>query len=205
MTYGEEASLSDELRPGITACIASHPGRSRNGKLTRALASVSAQHLLPEQIIVGVDKDRRGAGWNRQQILSRVDTEWMAWLDSDDEWYPQHLRRCAETAQDTGAWFVFPWFDAPGDPLGHFGLPFNPAAPHHTTITFLVRTELARVVGFNTAPSERHSNEDWHHLLGLCEIAVARDYPMVHLPERTWYWHMDGGNSSGLPGQGDAQ
>lgn len=193
------------MRPGITACIAAHPARYRNGKLQEALASVLAQELLPDTILVNNDPDRRGAGWNRQTILDAVDTEWMAWLDSDDIWYPQHLRRCKETADATGAVFVYPWFDG-HDPLGHFGVPFNPATPHHTTITYLVRTEFARQARFVTelAPDAQHGNEDWWFLLGLCQVAAARGLPMVHLPERTWVYRADGTNSSGLPWKGDA-
>lgn len=200
------------MKPGITACIAVHPQRLRNGKLARALASAAAQTLQPASIVVGNDVDRRGAAWNRQNILDQVGTEWMAWLDSDDEWLPQHLQHLWEVAQsapDIG--FVYSWFEPVGgsDPLGHFGLPFNPATPHHTTITFLVRTELAKRVGFGDAyltvtPERRHGGEDWLHIVGLCQIAVAEGWRMIHLPERTWRWHMDGGNSSGVPGQGDA-
>jgi hypothetical protein len=199
------------LRPGVTACIAAHPGRFSNGKLNRALQSVTAQTRQPDAVIVSNDRGGRSAAWNRQQILDQVTTEWMAWLDSDDEWLPRHLEALLEVAEHTGAAFVFPWFEPVGspDPLGHFGLPFNPATPHHTTITFLVRTELAKRVGFSDAyltatPERRHGGEDWLHIVGMCAIAVEEHLPMVHLPERTWLWHIDGGNTSGVAGQGDA-
>lgn len=194
-----------QLRPGITACIAAHPARFENKLLARALRSVLLQTHQPAAIIVGNDLAREGATSNRQHILDAVQTEWMAWLDSDDEWYPEHLEKLQRTAEQTGAMFVYPWFDGPGDPLGHFGLPFNPATPHHTTITFLVKTEYARQVGFAHEHAEGiYSNEDWGHLLGLCAISVRTGEPMIHLAEKTWYWHMDGHNSSGRPGQGDA-
>lgn len=201
-----------DLRPGITACIAAHPGRLRNGKLNRALASVSAQYLQPQAIIVGNDTERLGAAYNRQRILDGVQTEWMAWLDSDDEWLPQHLEHLLAVAEsDPAIAFVYAWFEpvGGGDPLGHFGLPFNPATPHHTTITFLVKTELAREVGFGDAfvtetPARLMAGEDWLHIIQVCERIVARGLKAVHLAERTWRWHMDGGNTSGMPGQGDA-
>src|SRR5690242_17881539 len=108
----------------ITACIAAHPGRFSNGKLERAFASVMRQTRRPDRIVVVNDEGRRGAGWTRQQILDLLPDgpdEWMAWLDSDDEWFPQHLEACADTAIRTESWFVFPGYDAPGgDPLGHF-------------------------------------------------------------------------------------
>lgn len=200
--------------PGVTACIVAHPerfghtmpGTNQNGLLARALESVMKQTWQPDAVVVVNDKERFGAGPMRQRALDMVQTEWMAWLDSDDEWYPDHLAKLLATAERTGACFVFPWFDSPGDPLGHFGLPFNPATPHHTTITYLVRTELAKQVGYNTdGIFGTYSNEDWVHLLGLCKLALQQDLPMVHLAERTWYWHMGGHNTSGLPGQGDSQ
>lgn len=202
------------LRPGVTVCILAHPNRfgrptpdhpDHNGLLARAFESVTRQTHQPDAVVIVNDKQRLGAGPMRQRALDAVDTEWMAWLDSDDEWYPQHLERLLTTAERTGACFVFPWFDSPGDPLGHFGLPFNPATPHHTTITYLVRTSLAKQVGYSTdGIFGSYSNEDWVHLLGLCKLALEQDLPMVHLAERTWYWHMGEHNTSGLPGQGDA-
>lgn len=195
-----------DLRPGITAAIASHPTRTQHGLLMRALGSVCRQTLQPRAIVVANDTERYGAPWSRQACLDMVDTEWMAWLDSDDEWYPQHLDRLHSVAVETGSVFVFSWFDAPHDPLGHFGLPFDPAHPHHTTITFLVRTELAKEVGFPADPEGGvHSNEDWFHILGLSALADQRGLKMTHLAERTWRWHQGAHNSSGKPGQGDAR
>lgn len=205
--YQPEPAPEPVLRDGVTACIVTHPARARNGKLLRALTSVVAQTLQPEAILVCNDTGRLGPAANRQHILDQVQTRWMAWLDSDDEWYPNHLQDCMETAEALQAWFVFPWFDpADSDPLGHFGLPFNPATPHHTTITFLVRTELARRIGFSPeAAVPGFANEDWHHITGICQIMAAEDLPAVHLAKRTWFWHMDGGNTSGIPDQGDAR
>ena len=197
-------------RPGVTACIVSHPARTRaGGLLERALRSVMAQTRQVDAIIVVNDTGREGAAAMRQMALNSVQTEWMAWLDSDDEWYPEHVEKLMATAAATESAFVYSWFDSPSDPLGHFGLPFNPATPHHTTITFLVRTELARQVGFGTEfdtleQGKRYAGEDWLHIVGICQLIVQRGMRAVHLAEKTWYWHMDGQNSSGVPGQGDA-
>lgn len=198
------------LRPGVTACIAAHPARFTNGKLARALESVMKQTRQPDAIIVGNDLARAGVAHNRQAILDRVDTEWLAWLDSDDEWFPQHLQRCMEVAEATGSVFVNPGQEEGGGGPGHFGIPFDPAAPYHTTITFLVRTDLAKRVGFGAGmehqgDAQRYANEDWLHLLGLCKIMVDEGLRGTHLAERTWRYNFDGTNSSGIPGQGDAR
>jgi glycosyl transferase family 2 len=191
------------LRPGVTVCIASHPART-NTWLLPALQSVLNQTRQPDAILVVNDVDRHGAGWTRRTLLEAVHTEWIAWLDSDDEWYPNHLEKILNHALETGSIFVFPWFDG-GDPLGHFGLEFNPCTPHHTTMGHLVKTEIAKRVGFYDSQPGPFSNEDWLFIVGVAEIACREGLKMTHLPERTWYYRQAGQNSSGQPGQGDAR
>lgn len=198
-------SLQKSLRPGVTVLIACHPARFRNGLLQRALASVLHQTLQPEALVVVNDSLRHGAGWTRRTLLQSVRTEWIAWLDSDDEWHhPEHLAKLLRVAEETNSVFVYSWFDAMVDPLGHFGLPFNPCQPHHTTMNVLVRTELAMEVGFPDNAVGPHANEDWAFITGVAKLACERNLKMTHLPERTWTYHMGHGNSSGQPGQGDA-
>lgn len=193
-----------ELRPGVTVLIAAHPARFNGGMLTRALTSVVAQTHVPECITVINDSERRGAGWTRQTLLRNVETEWIAWIDSDDEWTdPEHLAKLLRVAVETDAVFVFSWFHG-GDPLGHFGLPFNPCTPHHTTQTFLARTDLSQEVGYEDSGPPPYSNEDWKFVVGFSALCCERGLKMVHLAERTWTYFQHGQNSSGLPGQGDA-
>lgn len=192
------------LRPGVTVLIAAHPARFSNGLLARAFTSVVTQTQVPEAICVVNDRERRGAGWTRQTLLRNVDTEWIAWLDSDDTWEPEHLEKLLRVAVDTDSVFVFSWFHGT-DPLGHFGLPFNPCTPHHTTMNVLVRTDIAQEVGFpDTRESGLFSNEDWAFITGVSKLACERGLNMTHLADRTWTYHQAGQNSSGKPGQGDA-
>jgi glycosyltransferase involved in cell wall biosynthesis len=176
----------------------------RNGLLNRALASVAAQTLQPHAVIVVNDEARLGAGATRRELLEAVRTEWIAWIDSDDEWYPLHLEKLHKVAVETGSVYVFSWFDAMLDPLGHFGLPFNPCTPHHTTMNVLVRTDIAQEVGFNDNADGPYANEDWGFITGVAKLCCERGLKMTHLAERTWTYHMGHGNSSGQPGQGDA-
>jgi hypothetical protein len=193
------------LRPGITVLIATHPARQSSGLLGRALLSVVHQTLQPRAILVNNDLDARGAGPNRRWLLSKVDTEWIAWLDSDDEWTdPEHLAKLMRVAQETDSVYVYSWFHG-NDPLGHFGLPFNPCTPHHTTMNVLVRTDIAREVGFQDNQIGPYANEDWGFITGIAAIACERGLRMTHLAERTWTYHQAGQNSSGQPGQGDAR
>lgn len=196
------------MRPGVTVVIPAHPARLANGMLNRAVTSVWAQTLPPAAVRVEVDVDREGAAITRKRGLDAVATDWTAFLDSDDEFLPQHLERLLDCARQTNAVFVFSWFEAVGgpDPLGHFGLPFDREHPHHTTMMVLVLTELARRVGFTPAkPGSPYGNEDDRFFRGVAQIACAEDLNMVHLAERTWRWHIHSANTSGMPHKGDAR
>lgn len=196
--------MTESLRPGVTVLIAAHPIRLRNGLVNEAFASVTAQTLQPDSIIMVNDIERAGAGRTRQKLLRMVETEWLAWCDSDDLWYPNHLQDLMQVAEQTDSVWVFSWFDGP-DPLGHFGLPFNPCTPHHTTMGVLERTDLAKEVGFlDSQKNSLFSNEDWAHITGFSAMACERSLRMTHLPKRTWLYRQQGQNSSGLSTRGDA-
>jgi glycosyltransferase involved in cell wall biosynthesis len=190
--------------PVVTVVVPYHPARVKNGMLARAVASVQRQ-TVPYHLITVEDTDRQGAAATRQRGLEQVTTEWTAFLDSDDEMDPDHIEHLLACAADTGADYVYPWFRVVGgsDPFPmFFGKPFDPAAPNSTTITILVRTELAKTVGFATDPTVQVAGEDFLFTKG-CIAAGAR---IVHLPRRSWTWHHhSGGNTSGLPNHGDAR
>lgn len=200
----EEALVSLDI--GVVIPV--HPARIRAGLLDRAVASVWAQTLPAAELHIPVDRRREGAAATRNRGLAAVRSEWVAFLDSDDEFLPHHLERLAACAVETGADMVYPWFETPGwsDPLGWFGRDFDPVAirsANYVPVTVLVRTELLRSVGgfVNLHDgSERATCEDWGAWLALID-AGAR---IVHLPERTWRWHLHGGNTSGRTTQGDA-
>lgn len=196
---------AEALVPGITVCIASHPPRFKSGLLKRALDSVVAQTLQPNRILILNDTAREGVGVIRQRLLDQVQTTWVAWIDSDDEWMPEHLEKLYQVATETNSIYVFSWFHSIHDPLGHFGLPFNPCTPHHTTMNVLVRTDIAKEVGFPANQHGPHANEDWAFITGVAALACERGLKMTHLAEKTWHYHMGHGNSSGQPGQGDAR
>ena len=189
-------------QPTVTVVTPFHEARRTNGMLERATTSVRAQ-TIPVHHILAEDIHRQGAAATRQAGLELVETEWTAFLDSDDELDPDHIEHCLTHAEETGADYVYPWFRVVGgtDPFPmFFGRPFDPACPNSTTITILVRTELAKQVGFAPDPNVAVSGEDYAFTLG-CITARAH---IVHLPRRTWTWHHHGHNSAGLPNRGDA-
>jgi len=193
------------MTPGITVCIPTIAPRSL--QLLRSVRSVAAQTMPAAAISIAVDHERQGAPATRQRALDAVQTEWVAFLDDDDYFRPEHLEHCYQHAMDTGADFVYSWFDVIGGtdpfPSTHFTEPFDPANPIETTITTLVRTGLAKEVGFKELDrGGANTGEDRFFTLGCLE-AGAR---ISHLVERTWYWVHWGtgqpgrpGNTSGLP------
>jgi hypothetical protein len=196
------------MQSAITVVVPAHLARVRNGMVKRAVGSILGQTLPAAAIIVEQDLHRSGAAATRHRGLMKVTTEWTAFLDSDDQMKAGHLAALARCAEETGADMVYSWYEPVGfghDPLPHFGKPFDPANPTQTTITFLVRTELAQQVGFREPPSgatiggERYG-EDFQHVVEL----VAAGARIVHLPVRSWVWNYHGANSSGQPGRGDA-
>lgn len=197
MTYADDA---------VTVVIPAHPSRARSGLLTRALNSVAQQTLQPAVIHVEMDATRSGAAPTRQRGLEAVRTPWVAFLDSDDLFMPKHLKNLMKHARDTDADFVYSWFIMLGGndpfPPTHFLNPWNPDDPIETTVTTLVRTELAQEVGFYALDrGEVNSGEDRRFTLGCMEKGAK----ISHLVEKTWYWDHHGGNTSGLPTKGDAQ
>lgn len=199
------------MHPEITVCVPSLP--ARHAMLTKALRTITRQQLAPAAISVAIDVTGAGAPATRQRALDAVSTEWVAFLDDDDLMKPEHLRLLWEHAQETGADYVYSWFDMLGgsDPFagsGHEFNQFDPADPTETTITTLVRTELAQSVGFKALDRGHNTNtgEDFGFTLGVIEAGGKISHLIGH---RTWFYvvHGDGlthGNTSGLPTKGDA-
>jgi hypothetical protein len=187
----------------VTVVIPSIPPRRR--LLRRALQSVEAQTRPADAVIVEMDSTHAGAGPTRTAGLRKVETEWTAFLDDDDYWYPQHLQRLLETAEETGADLVYPWYDVktPGDgrskdPLACFeGKPWDPEHPHLFPISALVRTRFTEQAAFPPVPkpvigphglpeNPDFCGDDWPF---WCQVFEAGP-KVYHLNERTWvYWH----------------
>lgn len=210
-------------RPTIAVITPAHPARVRNGKLQRAMASVYEQTLLPDALHVAIDNDGLGAAPTRDRALQAAGTDWVAFLDSDDMFLPRHLELLMKHAQETGADFVYSWFkimqEWPGQParildedpvfpVTHYVRPFDPDDPIETTITVLVRRELAQQVGMVALDrGEVNSGEDRRFTLECVKAGAV----VSHLVRKTWLWshsYLDQtgrrpGNTSGLPGRGD--
>lgn len=175
--------------------------------LARAVGSATRQNRPPEAISIAIDTEKMGAWHTRNRAVANVSTEWVALLDDDDYFHPHHLSTLLKHAEDDPSvdyWFT--WFEVTGgqDPLGCFGKVWDPEHPTQTTTTVMVRTELAKDVGWHFPEpgktiGRQYAGEDWAFTLG-CRDAGAK---IVHIPEITWtYVHSTEpgvGNTSGLP------
>jgi len=188
--------LSDE----ITVCVP-HIA-SRHVYLHRALNSIHQQTHAPKSIAIAYDVGHDGAAVTRQRSLDMVTTDWVAFLDDDDEFRPWHLEHLLEHARATDADYVYSWFDVAGGgdpfPPSHFLNEFNPDDPVQTTITVLVKRELAQEVGFGEKRDGvlikgQTWGEDYQFTLGCLKAGGV----IKHLVERTWIWHHDSQNTSG--------
>jgi glycosyltransferase involved in cell wall biosynthesis len=98
----------------ITVVIPSLPERTR--WLERAVRSVAGQTVQPAETIVYVDWDRIGPAAARNDAIQRVATEWVAFLDDDDQFHPDHLEILLEGQLRSGADLIstYPKSDQPG-------------------------------------------------------------------------------------------
>lgn len=182
----------------ITVAIPTIPPRVTSGLFQAAVDSVRAQTLQPTGgISVSLDVDKAGAANTRQRALDAVRTEWVAFLDDDDFFYPNHLQVLSDLANETGADYVYSWFDGNNPFPMHRGRQFNHAEPHHTTMTVMVKTALAREAGFIQPDGPMHqdwSGEDWQFTL-KCSAAGGK---FAGSGEITWHYRVHGSNTSGL-------
>lgn len=191
----------------ITVAIPTHPARGHVNDPTslfgRAVASVMRQTLLPAGgLSLACDLDGQGAAATRQLALDAVDTEFVSFLDSDDEFYPQHLEVHWGLLQASGADVAFSWWggNRPFPEATHRGIEFDPKHPHHITMTLTVRTSLAKAAGFGDQPLDPEwAGEDWRFILRLCELGAK----FVGTGIETWHYRLHGANTSGHPYRGD--
>lgn len=186
------------MKPGITIALPTIPPRTQPGGLLWETIDTIRQQTRPPEggISVALDVDHAGAATTRQRALDAVTTQWVAFVDDDDLLYPHHLQTLHDLATDQGADYVWSWFDGNNPFPMHRGRQMNPQDPHHTTMTVMVRTGLAREVGFINHPDANPDwpGEDWRFITG-CVQAGAR---FATTPDITWHYRSHGGNTSGL-------
>lgn len=183
----------------VTVAIPTIPPRAvPGGLLYHAIGSVSEQTVQPRGgISCPLDVWKQGAAINRQRALDAVRTKWVSFLDDDDYFYPNHIATHMELLDAHNADFAYSWFDGNNPFPGHRGKQMNPEAPHHTTMTVTVRTELAREAGFLQPDGPLHvewSGEDWQFELRCLALGAK----FIGTGDVTWHYRLHSHNTSGL-------
>lgn len=208
------------MTSSVTVCVPTIP--TREHLLNRAVASTQSQTVLPDALSVALDTEGEGAAATRNRTWRRAVTEWVAFLDDDDELRPTHIELLLDTARANDADLVYPWFNivdnagndmTSSDPLrithdgqlvSPFGIAFGEQHKHELfhrsnfiPVTVLVRRELLADAGgfpnLNSPEWPENCCEDWAMWRRLLDVGAT----FAHLPERTWLWYWHGANTSG--------
>jgi len=210
----------------ITVVIATIPPRAH--LLARALASVAAQTLQPQAIVVEYDHGRTGAPHTKNRAIRRAVTEWVAPLDDDDLMLPDHLEQLWVAQRRTqglddgmgaadGADVVYsvphiPQAPSFRDSQGRYGLPFD--AEEMMRRSYVQTTSLLRACrvleagGFQVPDVVYDENDGrrWYDDWGMYKQILARGGKFFHLNASTFIWNHHGygvpgveGNTSGDP------
>lgn len=188
--------------PGVTACIPVHLPRLNSDLMNSAMRSVGDQTHPVDAISIAVDVGHDGAAQTRNNALAGVVTEWVAFLDSDDMWRPNHVAALLACAEETGADLVYPWFTiVPGgaDPWpDREGQPFNEDhlrnVQNYIPVTVLVKTELIKDSGgFQPLGPPENPCDDYGAWVALLNAGAK----FHHLNKRSWWWRWHPGNTNG--------
>lgn len=185
----------------VSVCIPSIPTRSHFLN-SRAIPSVVTQTHPVSEIAISIDREKKGAWENRNNAIKMANSEWIAFLDDDDELLSHHVETLLNAANENNADVVWGWFDVIGgsDPFPESrGVQWNPDSSLIFPITCLVRRSLILDADAKFEVDEP-SWGSWFH----------QDYPFwksIHdaggkflaIPDITWNWHHHGTNTSGLP------
>lgn len=199
------AAIAEEDRPttlqGVPRVTILTPTiEGREELLVEAALSVRSQTEEAAHLIY-LDTEHRGPAWCRNQLLERVQSEWVGFLDDDDLLDPEHVEALMALLDNGGPHADLAWSRcrtefAPGVPPVHILQPIRGTSDlvgmfrrgrNWIPVTVLARTESIRAAG-GFDPADRYEDyELWQrmHLLGQ---------RFVHLPRATWTYRFLGAN-----------
>ena len=194
----------------ITVAIPTIP--TRKGKLRKAIASVMSQSYPVAAVSIAVDRSGEGSAVTRNRALEAVQTDWVVFLDDDDQLLPNALATFIRAQGDSQADVVYGLpriVDAQGNVRPRFFEAGGPEVfdPHllmqksYIPVVSLVRTDLALDCGgFEFSADGNGSYDDW----GFYKNLLCYGAEFHHVRQETFIWNIDGGNTSGKPNRGDA-
>jgi glycosyl transferase family 2 len=165
--------------PDLTICIPAAPYHKE--AVNHAVASVQAQ-TMPCQHLVFEDHDMRGAGYARNQLLRRVNTQYVTFLDADDILEPDFVQKCfLILEQVAGNRYVYTnWYE--GDTIKVAPSPCDlwTQQTYHL-VTTVMRTADARRIGGYDEQMPGAEDTDFGirlKLSGVCGIHL--NAPLLH-------------------------
>lgn len=171
--------------PEITVVIPCSPQHVH--LLPRALASVRQQTVKCETVVI-MDDGMRGAGWSRNRGLEKVDTEFVTFLDADDQIKPLFAERTLARHRQTGRYVYTDYEYSDGVVV---------EAPEcawmnktHHIVTTLIPTAWAKAVGgFDETMTAVEDAEFYAHL-------ITSNYCGTRLAEVLFIYSRDVANTS---------
>jgi glycosyltransferase involved in cell wall biosynthesis len=191
----------------VTVCIPTIPGREE--LLDRALGSVWAQTRPAAAVAIVRDGRRRGAWWARTVATQMALTGWVAFLDDDDVWKPNHLEVLCGAGERHHAGLVYGYPECIGDrdplavvddtgrlvpspisvPFGARQADYLRRVANFIPLGYVVRTHLVEEVGGFPEPFSAEwpqAHEDWGFLVRLLDAGAS----FHNAGEITWEWHL---------------
>lgn len=172
--------------PDLTIAIACGPGHENVVK--RAIDSCVAQ---TSHMLYGVleDKAGKGTGWARNQLLQRVTTPYVAFLDADDYLSPEFAQTMLGAAYENPTRYIYCGWIA--DEMGQeFSPPdrcycFDNGCLVHP-VTTLLRTDWAREIGgFDETLPGMEDTDFYLKLTGAGHCGYRLDMPLFHWSSAT--------------------
>ncbi len=158
----------------------------RASMLAQCVASVKSQTRSADMHVIKLDTDRSGPAAIRNRIVQQLPDEidWLAFLDDDDQFLPQHLEKLSAVAESADVVFSPSNLSNPAQyPTHDYRRIVN---GNYISITCLVRRSMFEFVGgFDSG-----LYEDW----GLWKKITSVVGRFVFVPEVTWVYGQHGVN-----------
>lgn len=189
--------------PTVTVVIPTIP--PREDLLKRALASAQQQTYPLNQILAVVDEERLGSAANRNRSLEYINSDFVLWLDDDDQLMPHCVQLMIEAHLATNADIISGSAWVPQNPAHIEPISVPPGwidpkivmSRSHLTVTSLMRADLVKKVGgfeFREDPSGMML-DDYGLYYKLAEAGAT----FYRIPDHTFIWNHHGKNTSGNP------
>lgn len=169
----------------LTVVIPTVPGRAH--LLAEAVGSVIAQTEPYTEIRIVRDERRTGPSTTRNRGAAHLTTEWVAFLDDDDTWNPNHLATLAAHAGDADVVYSLATIEGrPGwDPQQRTFDPDRLRRENYIPNGGIIRSSFFDSVTGYPADGQ-HLYEDW----GLWLELLDADARFHCVPERTWTYRI---------------